>query len=199
MAFRVYFPIYDADGNLVSGAAWTSYQYSQDGGTWASFGGAPAEVNSGGVYYMDITNTVMNCDCLCLKFVPSTSGAKPAVIVLYPEETGDIRASVTQCATDVLTAAAIQDGAITAAKIATGAIDADALAADAVDEILDEVIEGTLTLRQVLRLLLSVMVGKSAGGGTATITFRDNADTKNRISATVDANNNRTAVTLDVT
>lgn len=71
------------------------------------------------------------------------------------------------------------------------------LTAGAVDAILDEVVEGTLTLRQILRLFLATLAGKSAGGGTATVTFRDNGDTKNRISATVDASGNRTAVTLD--
>lgn len=91
----------------------------------------------------------------------------------------------------------LEDNAITAAKIATGAIDADALAADAVDEILDEVIEGTLTMRQVLRILLAALAGKTTGGNTTTPKFRDVADSKNRISATVDADNNRTTITLD--
>ena len=88
-------------------------------------------------------------------------------------------------------------GAITAAAIATGAIDADALAADAVDEILDEAVEGSLTLRQVLRILLAALAGKSTGGGSGTINFRDQADSKNRITATVDVNRNRTATTVD--
>jgi len=100
-------------------------------------------------------------------------------------------------ASGAITSATLAAGAITAAAIATGAIDADALAADAVDEILDEVVEGTLTLRQVARILLAVLAGESTGGGTSTITFRDNADTKARMSATIDANRNRTAVTLD--
>jgi len=68
------------------------------------------------------------------------------------------------------------------------------LTAAAVDAILDEVVEGTTTLRQALRLGLSVLTGKSSGGGTATLVFRDIGDTKDRISVTVDANGNRTAV-----
>ncbi len=67
----------------------------------------------------------------------------------------------------------------------------------AVDAILDEVVEGTLTLRQIVRITLAALVGESNGGGTGTINFRDQADTKNRISASVDANRNRTAVTVD--
>jgi len=88
-------------------------------------------------------------------------------------------------------------GAITAGAIATGAIDADALAADAVDEFWDEVLEGTLTGRQFMRIFMAVLAGESAGGGTSTITFRDLADTKDRISATIDSGRNRTAVTRD--
>lgn len=65
------------------------------------------------------------------------------------------------------------------------------------DAVADEVVEGALTLRQILRLLLAVMGGKSTGGGTGTIVFRDNADSKARVTATVDASNNRTAMTLD--
>lgn len=71
------------------------------------------------------------------------------------------------------------------------------LSAASVDAILDEVVEGTLTLRQIVRITLAALVGESNGGGTGTINFRDQADTKNRISASVDSNRNRTAVTVD--
>lgn len=100
-------------------------------------------------------------------------------------------------AAGAINAAAIADGAIDAGAIATGAIDADALAADAVDEILDEVVEGSLTMRQVLRIVLAALAGKSTGGGSGTINFRDQADTKNRIVATVNVSRDRTAVTVD--
>jgi hypothetical protein len=73
------------------------------------------------------------------------------------------------------------------------------LAAAGVDAILDEPVEGTLTLRQILMLLKAAMAGKSSGGGTATLKFQDHADSKARITATVDNLGDRTAVTLDVT
>lgn len=88
----------------------------------------------------------------------------------------------------------VASGGITAASIATDAIDADSLAANAVDEILDEVVEGTVTLRQAIRLFLSALTGKASGGGTTTITFRDIGDTKDRIIMTVDSSGNRSAV-----
>lgn len=66
-----------------------------------------------------------------------------------------------------------------------------------VANILAGVVEGSLTLQGVLRLLLAAETGKSTGGGTTSIAFRDNADSKNRIAATVNTSGNRTAVTLD--
>lgn len=59
-------------------------------------------------------------------------------------------------------------------------------------------VEPGLTLRGALRVKKAAMAGKSSGAGTGTERFRNTADTKDRITATVDANGNRTAVTLDV-
>ncbi len=67
------------------------------------------------------------------------------------------------------------------------------------DALWDEVVEGTLTAREVLMVIFAQNAGKSTGGGTNTISFRDEADGKNTIVATVDAAQNRTAVVLDVT
>jgi len=73
------------------------------------------------------------------------------------------------------------------------------LSAAGVDAILDEVVEGTTTFRQVLRILMAALAGKSSGGGTVTLTFRDLADSKDRITATVDVNGNRSTMVLDGT
>lgn len=58
-------------------------------------------------------------------------------------------------------------------------------------------VETNRTLRQALRLILSVLAGKASGLGGTTATFRDTNDSKDRIVATVDADGNRSAVTLD--
>ncbi len=60
-------------------------------------------------------------------------------------------------------------------------------------------VEGTIDVVELLRIVLAAASGLSAGGGTSSLTFRDVADSKNRISATVDANGNRTAITRDGT
>jgi hypothetical protein len=83
--------------------------------------------------------------------------------------------------------------------MAANTLTASALAADAVDEILDDVVEGTTTVRQMLRGFASALLSKLSGGGTGTEIFRDIGDTKDRITATVDASGNRTAITLDLT
>lgn len=64
--------------------------------------------------------------------------------------------------------------------------------------LLDE-IENGMDHQDVMRIMLAAMAGKVSGADTNTISFRDNADTKDRIVATTDGNGNRTAVTLDET
>jgi len=59
-------------------------------------------------------------------------------------------------------------------------------------------VETSYTLRQALRLVLAACAGKLSGAATTTNTIRDVGDAKNRIVATVDADGNRSAVTLDV-
>lgn len=52
----------------------------------------------------------------------------------------------------------------------------------------------SITLSGALKLILSVLCGKSSGGGTPTIIFRDLADSKDRVSATVNSVGDRTAI-----
>lgn len=61
----------------------------------------------------------------------------------------------------------------------------------------DEVIEGSITAKEALRLIMSALFGEASGAGTTTITFRDTGDTKNRVVMTVDEDGNRSAVVLD--
>jgi hypothetical protein len=75
---------------------------------------------------------------------------------------------------------------------------ATALAAE-VDAVHDEVIEGSTTLRQMMRGFAAALMGKASGLGTTTAVYRDIGDTKDRITATVDSSGNRTVVTKDLT
>lgn len=61
-------------------------------------------------------------------------------------------------------------------------------------------IETGLTLRGFFRAAASVLFGKVSGAGTTTNVFRNAvADTKARVTSTVDTSGNRTSVTLDQT
>ena len=67
------------------------------------------------------------------------------------------------------------------------------------DALLDRAdgIETGLTPRGAFRLIAAASAGKLSGAATTTVTIRNVGDTKNRITATVDASGNRTAVTAD--
>jgi len=61
-------------------------------------------------------------------------------------------------------------------------------------------VETGLTLRQAMRLLAAASAGKLSGAATTTIVIRNAvADSKDRITATVDASGNRSAITVDLT
>jgi len=74
---------------------------------------------------------------------------------------------------------------------------AEDIAAATVNMLTTRVIENGMTNDDLTRLMASVLLGKLTGAGTGTECFRDLADTKNRITATIDNSGNRTAITLD--
>jgi len=111
----------------------------------------------------------------------------------------------------------IHEGAISSESFITGAINATvapaldaavssratagdsmALTSGAVDAILDDAVEGTVTLRQALRVVLAVLAGKAVGAPDGPIAYRDIGDTKDRVIGLIDGDGNRTSVTLDV-
>lgn len=85
----------------------------------------------------------------------------------------------------------------TSSRAAPG--DAMILTAGAIDAIFDDPIEGATTARELLRLYASALLAKSSGADVNSPTFRNLADSKDRITATTDAFGNRLAVTLDAT
>jgi len=120
-AYRVYFPILDADGDLVSGAASLDSEVSLDGASFADCTNEATEIGSSGMYYLDLTSGEMNADAVAIIVKTTTDGAKTTPIVLYPAEDGDIRASLIDGA---ITDSKIASGALTASKFAAGAFDA---------------------------------------------------------------------------
>ena len=160
----------------------------------------------------DIDTTDDIADTVWGEALPAAYGAGTAGKILgdnlnAPVATVDTVVDAIKAKTDNLPASpaavgsamTLANGAITAAVIATDAIDADAISDDFVDAILDEVVEGSTTMRQMLRGFASALLSKVSGAATSTATFRDIGDTKNRIVAQVDASGNRSAVTLTLT
>ena len=101
----------------------------------------------------------------------------------------DTEVAAIKAKTDNLPAAPAAVGDIpTAAQNAAGLLD---LAAG---------VETGLTPRQAMRLMVAAMAGKLSGAATTTVVIRNAiADNKNRITATVDADGNRSAITVDLT
>ena len=70
------------------------------------------------------------------------------------------------------------------------------------DAILDKAngVETGMTLRQALRLMAAVLGGRLSGSRTGVEVFRNAvADSKNRVTATIDSSGNRTVITTDLT
>lgn len=70
-------------------------------------------------------------------------------------------------------------------------------AAEILAAILAGTYEGTVTVQDYLRLSAAALLGLVSGAGTTTVVFKAADETTTRISATVDSDGNRTAVTLD--
>lgn len=121
--------------------------------------------------------------------------------------------TATAIASDAITAAKVADGTIDAATFAAGAINAAAIAADAigaselatdaVTEIVSAIFArafssayGSYTFDELQKMFAAVLLAKASGMGTATGTFRNLADNADVVVATIDANGNRSAVTL---
>jgi len=82
-AQRIVFPILDADGDPVSGAADLDSERSLDGGAFADCAAEATEIGSSGIYYLDLAVGETDGDVVCIQVKTSTSGAKTTVLVFY--------------------------------------------------------------------------------------------------------------------
>lgn len=149
-AYRVTFPILDADGDLVTGAAGLDSEFSEDGATFADCASEATEIaTSSGMYFLDLASTEMDGDTVAVIVKTSTSGAKTTPIVMYPNEAGDIDVDVTafggtagtfsggrpEVNTTHAAGTAWNSGAIGAATLAADTITAAKVAADVTTEL----------------------------------------------------------------
>ena len=110
VAYRVTFPLFDNDGDLVTGAAGLDSEVSKDGAAFADCTNEATEIaSSSGIYYLDLTAAEMNADTVAIIVKTSTVDAKTTPIILYPEEAGDIRVDVTQLGSNTQSATDLKD------------------------------------------------------------------------------------------
>jgi hypothetical protein len=132
-----------------------------------------------------------------------TGLATAAAIAAVQADTDDIqvRVAAVQADTDDIQArlpAALVGGKIDA-NVGTVTPGTIPTAVQNATELLDQAagVEAGLTVRQALRLVAAVLFGRASGMATTTAVFRDTPNTKARVTATVDTDGNRSAVTLD--
>ena len=95
-AYRVTFPILDADGDLVTAATGLDSEVSKDGATFADCTSEATEIATGsGMYFLDLTATEMNADTVAIIVKTTSSGAKTTPMVLYPNKAGGLAVNVT--------------------------------------------------------------------------------------------------------
>lgn len=141
-------------------------------------------------------------------FIAGTNAATTVTTALTTTFTGNLTGSVASVTAGVTVA----NGGIAAASFGAGAVDSVALAASASNAIADATldraagVETGLTFRQAMRLIAAACSGLASGlaGTPAIYKSADIAGgvvqgTKSRITATVDADGNRSAITVDLT
>lgn len=210
-AYRVVFPILDADGDLVTGAAGLDSEISQDQGTFADCTNEATEIaTASGMYYLDLTSTEMNTNCATIIVKTSTVGAKTTPLVIYPQEPGDIKVDVqTWNGSTVATPdtagypkITIKSGTgtgeinLSSGGVSTTAADKTAV----VTELMGTVTEnnGSLTFKTLWRVASAVLFGRVSISGS-TVTFKTADNVKTRATIVTDSSNQRTSVTLDGT
>lgn len=173
---------YTAETGLSWGAG--DIKISKNGAAEANHAGTVTEI-AGGLYKYEFA--LAEVDTLgALSFRTNKSGVRPTaflhqVVAFDPTNASSLGIS-------------LLDAAISSRLAQTSYEDVDAF--------LDKAngIETGVTPRGALRLMLAALAGKLSGAGTTTETFRNAvADTKARITATVDTSGNRTAITTDQT
>lgn len=104
-AYRQYFAIRKNDGTLITSWTAADTELSKDGGAFADATNEATEIGTSGVGYIDLTAGEMNYDSVVIKTTVTNTGALPIVIILFPEEVGDIRANASQFGGQTVSAA----------------------------------------------------------------------------------------------
>lgn len=154
---------------------------------------------------VDVVDDFLDTEVAAIKAKTDNLPADPAdasdiaasLVVITGYIDTEVAATLAAVDTEVAAIKAKTD-ALPAAPAATGDIPTAAANAAALLDLANG-IETSITPRQALRLMLAASAGKLSGAATTTIVIRNVGDSKDRITATVDASGNRSAVTVDAT
>jgi hypothetical protein len=161
VAFRHYFAIRKNDGSLITTWAGQDTELSGDGGNFGDATSEATEIQTSGCGYIDLTSGEMNYDAVLVKTTVTNTDALPYVVVLFPEEAGDIRADATmidstaQRATDLAEIAQylFANSATLTDIIADDAVIAKLLATDGDISEYDEATDALQTIREALEAM----------------------------------------------
>ena len=142
-----------------------------------------------GIVWQDVADTKLVSDLNDAASAPSAAANATAVRAELTTELGRVDAAVSSRAVAGDEMDFVDAPNATAVAAIVAAMN-DLSAAD----ILAMVYEGSETFQDHLRLARAVLLGKSSGGGAI---YRDAADSKARVTASLDSSGNRTSVSVD--
>jgi hypothetical protein len=97
LPFTVVFPILDADGDLVSGAADLDSEISKNNDTFADCVNEATEMaTNSGTYYLDLTAAELTANAVMVIVKTTTVGAKTTPMAFYPRIIPRIRSATAQ-------------------------------------------------------------------------------------------------------
>lgn len=202
VASVIVFPIQKNDGTLITGAAGLDSEIDHfadasnpDG--FADCTNEATEIGTTGQYYLALTQAESNYDYSVVQVKSSTTGAlTQTVLINRTNQQSDVANWKGDAAAAMTGDAYARLGAPVGASIS---VDIAAVAAASATAVWAAVIENSKSALSMFRLIYATLCNKVSGGGTTTIAFRDDADTKARVTMTVDTSGNRSAVTKDAT
>ena len=86
-AYRLYFPWFKTDGTLLTGATITLSSIDKNGAGFNASNGTATEIQTSGVYFLDLVAAEMQAECTTLKATASDVGAMVIVIPIYTQST----------------------------------------------------------------------------------------------------------------
>ncbi len=171
--------------------------------TFAIAGGKNATTTIEGVATLTVTGQLVVSGTATINGVATVTSNAFAALLAEATITGTATPTASITALGWGTTAINGVATVTATRYATGTLEAEITPftelspQSLASAVWAQALEAGYTAEEMMRVMSAALAGEVSGAGTATVTIRDIADTKDRITASVDGSGNRTAVTLD--